>query len=204
MNASAAPALSIVVLAAGFSARLGQPKALARIRGEGLLRRTVRLLATTGEHRVIVVVPPGASRIRAALRGCQVDFGVNSRRAQGMSTSVRCGLRRARYSAATLLLPMDLAALTARDLGRLLRRWQGSRRRVVARKADDRGVTPLILPRRFYAGALRVEGDSGLRHLVGRLPGEDIVLLDLPSAALDVDTRADLERARRRTRRGGT
>lgn len=202
MNASASPALSIVVLAAGFSARLGRPKALARIRGQGLLQRTVRLLAPLAAHGIIVVVPPRALRIRAALRGYPVRFAVNPRRIQGISSSVRCGLRRSRYSAATLILPLDLAALTARDLEGLVRRWKASRRRVVARNADNRGVTPLILPRRLYGRAGSIEGDSGLKDLVSRLTHEDIVLVDLPSAAFDVDTPRDLRRARRGARGG--
>lgn len=203
MNAAAGPSLSIVVFAAGLSQRLGRPKALARIQGRGLLQRTVRLLAPlAGRGGVIVVVPPRALRIRGALRGHRVSFAVNPRRILGLSSSVRCGLTRSRYSSATLLLPLDLAALTPRDLRRLILRWKGSRRRVAARKAGGRGVTPLILPRRFYGRALGITGDSGLKSLVGRLPEEDVVLIDLPSAAFDVDTPGDLDRARRRARGG--
>jgi CTP:molybdopterin cytidylyltransferase MocA len=102
-----------------------------------------------------------------------------------------------------LLLPLDLATLKRRDVERLVLRWRGSRRRVVARRADNRGVTPLILPRRFYARALGISGDRGLRDLLRQLPEEDIVLMNLPSAAFDVDTPHDLEHARRRPRDAG-
>jgi CTP:molybdopterin cytidylyltransferase MocA len=57
---------------------------------------------------------------------------------------------------------------------------------------------PLILPRRLYPRALAVTGDVGLRELVNGLPAKERVLVDLPSAALDVDTPQDLRAARLR------
>jgi CTP:molybdopterin cytidylyltransferase MocA len=66
-----------------------------------------------------------------------------------------------------------------------------------------RGGVPLILPRWLYARALEVTGDIGLRDLVSALPAPQRVLLNLPSAALDVDTPQDLRAARRRLRPSG-
>jgi GTP:adenosylcobinamide-phosphate guanylyltransferase len=40
-----------------------------------------------------------------------------------------------------------------------------------------------------------------LRELVTRLPSEQRVLIDLPSAAFDIDTPEDLQTARHRLRR---
>ena len=114
---------------------------------------------------------------------------------------MKCGLFRARYSAAILFLPVDLAGLDPRELGRAIARWQSSRRAVVARRVGTRAGTPLILPHRLYPRARRIGGDLGLRDLVNDLPRDEVTLIELPSAALDVDTRADLRSARRRLRR---
>jgi molybdenum cofactor cytidylyltransferase len=193
------PALRIVILAAGFSARLGQPKALARVHGASLLHRTLRLLAPfSASSRLIVVVPPRSGRYRLGVDAGRVDFIVNCHRGRALSESVRAGVRRARFSAAVLLLPVDLVALNARDVGRLIARWRGARRKVVACRVDQRPATPLILPRGFYPLTLAAAGDHGLRDIVRRLPPDCVRLVPLPSAAADVDTPHDLERARRR------
>ncbi len=192
--------LRIVVLAAGFSARLGSPKALSRVRGVTLIRRTVRTVARLTPGRVIVVSAPRAARARAELRGQRVEFTESRDRLRGLSASVKCGLRRARYSAAVLILPVDLARVERRELERLIIRWRSSRRAVVARRVGVRAGTPLILPRRLYAEALRIRGDLGLRELANGLPGNELVRLDLPSARFDVDTPEDLRRGRRRRR----
>jgi CTP:molybdopterin cytidylyltransferase MocA len=106
-----------------------------------------------------------------------------------------------------------LAAARHTDLSRLISRWRAARRRVVARligphggvardevlrEATPHGGVPLILPRRLYPRALAVTGDIGLRDLINDLPAGERLLVDLPSAALDVDTPQDLRAARLR------
>jgi molybdenum cofactor cytidylyltransferase len=195
-----AAGIRMVVLAAGFSSRLGRCKGLAGIRGVTLLRQTVRTLTPLASGPVIVVLPPKAVRARAELRDQRVEFAASPHRSRGLSASVKRGLARARYSAAVLILPVDLAWLERRELERLIARWRGRRRAVVARRVGTRAGTPLILPRRLYPEARRIGGDFGLKELANTLPGEEVELVDLPSAALDVDTREDLARARRRRR----
>ena len=95
-------------------------------------------------------------------------------------------------------MPVDLAGLSHFDTAQLIRRWSANRRQVVARRIGTAPGTPLILPRRFYSLAMVMAGDRGLQELVRRLPPEDVTLVDMPSAAHDIDTPRDLERARRR------
>jgi len=201
MKAFTLPTLRIVVLAAGFSARLGKPKALARVHGSTLIERTVGLLAPFARSsKIIVVIPPGAARYRIGTHARSVAFIANPTRTAGLSSSVRRGITQARYSAAVLLLPVDLADLQRRDIARLIARWRGARRSVVARWVQARAGTPLILPRWLYARARALAGDRGLRDLVRGLPNDAVSLVMLPSAESDVDTVRDLERARRRVR----
>jgi molybdenum cofactor cytidylyltransferase len=194
-----------VVLAAGFSTRLGQPKALARIHGHSVLHRTIRiLLPFRAASRIIVVIPPRAVQYRLGSLRHSAAFVSNAERATGLASSVRLGVGRARHSAGILLLPVDLVDLQPRDIARLIARWRGARRRVIARRVDARAGAPLILPRWLYANALGIAGDTGLRDLVRGLPRHAVSLTDLPSAAPDVDTPRDLERARRRLRPWGS
>ena len=193
------PALRIVVLAAGFSSRLGRPKALARVRDKSLLGRTLEVLARASPGaQIMVVIPPRAHHYRIGHEHGRALFIANRRRAQGLSSSVRCAVRAARHSSAVLLLPVDLVRLTSRDIERLIDRWRGARRRVVARSAHRLAATPLILPRFLYPRVRDIEGDEGLRDIVRGLPSDHVLLVHLASAQSDVDTPADLALARRR------
>ena len=195
-----------MVLAAGFSSRLGQPKALARIHGVSLLRRTLLLAAALRAAGIVVVVPPACARYRREARRLAVTWARNAQRSQGLSSSVRCGLQHARYAAAALLLPVDLAQLELRELESLVSRWRAAPSRVFAtrmagarapHKAPHAGI-PLILPVRLFPRALDLHGDVGLRALIAGLPAAARALVYLPSAHSDVDTVRDLASARRR------
>jgi molybdenum cofactor cytidylyltransferase len=198
MNVNSLCRLQIVILAAGFSTRLGRPKALVRVHGVSLLRKALTAAATLSASRITVVIPRGAALYRQEAHGMRVKWAVNARRTEGISSSVRLGIVTARHAAGILIMPADMANLEGRDLQRLARRWQAAPRRVVARRIDRSGVIPLILPRWLFRRALNIGGDVGLRDFIGRLPAGQRVLIDLPSAASDVDTPRDLRSARRR------
>jgi molybdenum cofactor cytidylyltransferase len=197
MNVTSLLRLQIIVLAAGFASRLGQPKALARVHGVSLLRSSLELAAALRCAKIIAVVARPSERLRAQARGLDVTFVTNSRRNQGLSSSVRRGIAAARYSPAVLLMPVDLASLKSRELARLIRRWQTAPRCVIARRIGRIGAAPLVLPRRLYPRALEITGDVGLRELIAQLPADSRMLVDMPSAASDIDTPQDLKAARR-------
>jgi molybdenum cofactor cytidylyltransferase len=208
MNRSSQTKLRVVVLAAGFSSRLGRPKALAQLRGASLLSRTLELACHLDAGAVVVVIPAGAARYRICERGVRsaplkVEWAINRRRSEGLSSSVRRGIVAARYASAVLVLPVDLAHLKRTEVQRLIRRWRSTPRRLVARKLADTGAIPLILPKWLFRRAMTVTGDIGLRRLIADLPAEQRVFVDLPSATPDVDTPEALAEARRHLRPGG-
>ena len=195
------PVLRIVVLAAGFSSRLGQSKTLVGVRGVSLLRKTLLLAASLGPAELIAVVAHVSPRVSFQARGLGVSLVANRHRHKGLSSSVRCGLSKAGPWSGLLLLPVDLALLRRGEIARLISGWRGAPRRVIARRVGTHGGIPLILPRGFKPRALAITGDIGLRNFLRQLSAQQLRLVDLPSASFDVDTREDLSAARRR--RGG-
>jgi CTP:molybdopterin cytidylyltransferase MocA len=179
--------LNILILAAGLSTCLGQRQALL-------------LSASMAPAGIFAVVPSRSSRYRNEAAGIKVRFVPNSKRAEGLASSVRIGIRRSRFAAAILILPVDLYALNSRDLRRLLARWHASPGVCAAARIGARGGVPIILPARTFPAAALLEGDCGFRNFLGSFtpPPE---LVDIPAAGLDIDTRPDLQSARLRRQR---
>jgi molybdenum cofactor cytidylyltransferase len=187
----------IVVLAAGSSSRLGRNKALVKVRGISVLGIQLAKLSSLTRGKPYVVIPSRSAVRREVIRhGGTCIF--NSDPARGMSNSVRRALRCRRFSQAVLVMPVDLVALRSVDVKRMLRMWEGNRRKVIARRLGTRGVTPVILPKRLFHLAETITGDVGLRDLIAGLPTGERRLITLPSAGLDIDTKQDLSAARRR------
>lgn len=190
--------LHVVILAAGFSRRMGRPKALLRLRGQSLLRRTLRTAAACRPARLSAIVPTAHARYALEAQGLRAQLISNPDRASGMASSVRRAIRVARGARAVLLMPVDLPHLRQRDLERLIRLWAAHPRRVVANRIEAHGGTPLILPAHRFGAAVQLAGDTGLRALLAQWPPAEQRLLPMPSAQLDLDTPAQLRRARRR------
>jgi len=191
-----------VILAAGGSTRFGSPKQLSRLRGELQIRRAAKLALTVTPSHLVTVV--GAARLRArnALRSVSADIHVidNAQWRAGMSGSLRRGLRALpRSASAALLLAVDQPLLTEPDLRRLISAWCRHPQRPAAAAYAGRVGIPAILPRRYWLRAARAEGDIGAREVL-RDPRVAVTAVALPEAAVDVDTREDLDEAARHTR----
>lgn len=197
MSAATRPAAAHVgiVLAAGGSRRLGEPKQLLRIGGESLLRRTARHLLDTEPRALIVVLGAQAQILRDALAQLPVQIVVNDDWEQGMASSLRlaAGAAAAWPEADRLLVGVDQPALDSAHLQRLLQKaalHPGVD--VLSAYAGIAGIPALLRPGTF-ALARDLHGDHGLRGLLRERPCE---VVEHAALAEDLDTQDDIARAR--------
>ena len=137
-----------------------------------------------------------ASRAALELRGLEVT-AIHARKwRQGLSASLRAGLRQVPGSATcVLLITVDQWAVSGSDLRRLLAHT--GRVPVAARYDGILGV-PALFPRRWRKSLAQLKGDRGAR---GLLEFAQAIGVALPNAAEDLDTPAALGRLRRLTYR---
>jgi molybdenum cofactor cytidylyltransferase len=81
-----------IILAAGASTRLGQPKQFVVIEGETLVRRIVNAASAAGCTRVAVVVGELRNRVATELCGTAVEIVENDAWHRGLGTSIKRGL----------------------------------------------------------------------------------------------------------------
>lgn len=182
-----------VLLAAGGSRRLGQPKQLLTRQGETLVRRAARLLRETAPCRLILVVGADHEAIEAAVAGVDAIVVRNRDWQAGLSTSLRAaGKALAGFDGQVLVATCDQPALDALHLQALLQGAASAPSRCAALLHDGEPGVPAIVPAGWLtqqAGGM--EGDRGLGQRLRALPQASLYLLDAPDAAFDVDTDAD-------------
>lgn len=186
---------NVVILAAGGSVRLGQPKQLLRRGGESLVARMVRLAEATRPTRVMMVVGAHADAVIGAVHEPHLEVLINPQWQEGLASSLRyaaCAL--ARESAPTLILGCDQVALESDHLLRLIDGY-AARGCAVTRLGEVRGL-PVMVPADVLAKALELRGDVGLRAVLRERAR--IFELDAAELGLDVDTPEDVETARMR------
>ncbi|MBB3951361.1 NTP transferase domain-containing protein [Aureimonas jatrophae] len=182
--------VSIVLLAAGRSSRMGGPnKLLATIDSKPLVRRSAETALAAGAERVLVVVGHMEAEIVEALAGLPVEIVRNGRFAEGLSTSVQAGFAAAGSAAGVLVMLADQPLLTAQHLRQLMDRFcpTGEGSIVLASDAGQR-ANPVILSALYRDEIGRLVGDVGARSIV-QAHRSAVVEVDLgPAASFDVDT----------------
>jgi molybdenum cofactor cytidylyltransferase len=187
------PDLQMVLLAAGSSTRFGSPKLLADVHGQPMLATAIdTLLALGHSDSIVVVIGAHAVELEPLVREAAVKSVFNAEFEQGMSSSIRTGLSAVRPDCRGVLIALaDQVAVTSADLRQLVARWQELPDRIAAaRYAHVTGV-PAIFPAALFDELAALQGDSGARKLLKRF-AEQVVTVHMPSAAVDVDTPADL------------
>lgn len=168
--------VSGVILAAGASRRMGQPKALLMYRGETFVDRLRRIFCA--ECSEVIVVGSPESRFSTDV--------VNPEPERGMLSSLQCGLRAVAADAnAVLFMPVDTPAVDPGTVQVLVRGWRGEALRI-PRHGGKRGH-PVMLSRGMIAEFLAETGSA--REVIVRHE-QEIVYVDVDDAGIlnDADT----------------
>jgi CTP:molybdopterin cytidylyltransferase MocA len=183
--------IAAVVLAAGASTRLGEPKQLVVLGGETLLERAVRVAREAGCQPLVVVV--GAEHVKMLGNSVMGDVVtvINDKWQEGMASSIRLGVRELEVAAkdaeGVLLMTCDQPAVTAKHLFHLTL----LRAEVKASRYAGKNGVPAFFPKKYFSKLTELKGDAGARELLAEARYEE-----LENGELDVDTVEDLKRAR--------
>ena len=188
-----APRVTGVVLAAGSSRRLGQPKQLLPFRDSTLLDQTLRMARGCGFDQLIVTLGGAADQVRrtVSLEGLQTvevdDPG------SGCSGSLKVAIGEvAADSDGIVLMLGDQPGVTAGTVAHLIEQGRGHQI-AVCRYTDGIGH-PFWLDRSMFGDLVLLHGDKGVWKLIegGNFDVAEVAI-DGP-VPQDVDTWDDYER----------
>lgn len=188
--------VSGIVLAAGSSSRLGQPKQLLDLEGRPLLQHAIDAAEGAGLFDVLIVLGHRADDVAAAVTVSErTRVVVNPDYAEGQATSLRAGLQAADpRSRAAIILLGDQPAVDAVSLRALADAYERTESPVVQAAYSGRPGHPVLFDRSLWADLEAIEGDTGARDLLKSNP-EWIVRVELGGEVpRDLDTWQDYER----------
>jgi molybdenum cofactor cytidylyltransferase len=191
-------AVYAVLLAAGASRRFGgENKLLARIDGTSLVRRAAVELIKSRVAGVIAVTGFEADQVREALGGLDIQFAENREYADGLASSLRCGVAALPDDAAGVMIALaDMPGMAGEHLNRLIIIFEEEQcgKIVYLDREDGSQGNPVIWPARYFAELQKLEGDTGARKLIQRYSENTRPLIvDADDVLDDIDTPRDLE-----------
>lgn len=182
----------ILVLAAGASTRLGQPKQLVKLAGRPALHIVVSNAVAVAGHAVTVVVGAHSREMTHLLAHSPASVIVNRQWQEGMGSSLRFGIASLPPGCESVMVLLgDQVAVTADDLKRLVSAWKGQDSMIAASVYDQRVGVPAIFPRLCFSELSELRGDQGARKVLER-NNYRLVRVPMSNAAIDLDTPEDL------------
>lgn len=195
-----APRVAAVVLAAGQSSRMGSNKLLADVKGQPMIRRTVAAMRQAADVTV-VVTGRDAAEMGAALDGLPVTLVHNAQFAEGMSTSLRAGIKALPPDTDVAVIALgDMPLVSPDAVRRLIAAYSPAEHRSIAVPVfrGERG-NPLLWGRQHFPALTGMTGDRGARSLFDQLADEIVEVAMADDAVLvDADTPEALEKVRGR------
>lgn len=180
-----------VILAAGKSSRMGQPKQLLQWLNRSLLEHALSHVEIVFKERVLVVLGAEAELIESTLNLAGARVIVNPDWQIGMASSIRAAIKALPDSASAVMLMLcDQPLIGERQLQTLVSAWQLTPERIVASEYQQAVGVPAIFPASCFNGLLALEGDKGAKSLLISHQA-DLIKIALPEAAFDIDTLAD-------------
>ena len=162
--------LAAIVLAAGESTRMGQPKALLPWGGVPLVRHQVDLLAAQpAVDQLIVVVGALVDEVQATLDSTPARVVTNPRFREGRATSLAAGARALKGRPTSVLVVSVDQPLAPELLDPLVTAWQAEPDALLRPTFAGRSGHPLIVPADVVPELAQVtEATQGLRAVVTR------------------------------------
>jgi len=180
-----------IVLAAGTSSRMGKNKLALPVNGKPLVRHAVEAALAAALDPVIVVVGHEPAAIRDVLGGLPVHFVQNDAFAEGLSTSLRTGIRTVPPNCdGAMILLGDMPDISPELIDRTVAAFDPAQSRAVcvATTQGERGH-PVLWGRQFFSGIEQLQGDTGARSLMA-LHADQVYEIDARDNAplTDIDT----------------
>ncbi|NOZ04522.1 MAG: nucleotidyltransferase family protein [FCB group bacterium] len=190
--------IAAVVLAAGGSTRIPTGnKLLLSVSGQPMVRVVCETVKIGGCQPVIVVTGFDDPNIRRTLKTTKVVFAFNPNWRDGMSDSIRCGIKALPKGVDGVLIALGdmpfIGVSTVEKLKSVFEREGGDR--IVFPVKDGRRGHPVLFPRRLFDGLANLDGDQGARKLLKQYE-RDTVPVPVTSGGIfiDCDTTEDYEK----------
>ncbi len=191
------PDIGAIVLAAGLSTRMGQPKMILPWEGKTVIEAVVRAVLNGGIALPVVVTGARHEQITGLLRNYPVQLVFNPSYADGeMLHSLQAGLSAiTRNMQAVFIVLGDQPQIRPATVRSLLEEYRKSKAALVIPSYQMRRGHPWLVGREFWTELLELHEPRTLRDFIHHHEAEiDYLNVDTPTILADLDTPEDYEK----------
>jgi molybdenum cofactor cytidylyltransferase len=185
----------IIILAAGNSSRLGEPKQLLEYKGKSLLHHVTRqALKMTGA--VVVVSGSNNNLIENELKNLQVITVYNPEWQEGMGSSIRVGVEKIINEfpmlESLIISVCDQPFIDSSVFSELITKHKENQKGIIASAYAGVLGTPVMFDRKYFGELSKLSGNEGAKKLL-HVFSRDVGSIDFEKGRIDIDTKNDYE-----------
>ncbi len=183
--------IALIVLAAGASKRLGQPKQVLPCKGKTLMECILKECLDSALGDVFVVLGSKMDIIQEKVPK-EVSILKNENWKQGIGTSIACSIQNTqKYDAAFILLG-DQPYFKKTILKSILKKQEESKASIVRSKYQKGNGPPVLFLQKHFSALLDLKGDMGAKDVIRKFP-EETAFVPFEKGHVDIDTPSDLK-----------
>jgi molybdenum cofactor cytidylyltransferase len=184
--------ITAIILASGYSRRMGQNKLLLKYRGRSLIEHTIETIEMCGFSEMIIVAREEEIIDIGNKYGLKVI--INGNADKGISESIKLGVRSAKETKGFMFFMADQPFLDVDTVKALNHEFEENSDCIVIPRFDGKRGSPVIFPWIFKEDFLRLEGDVGGKVIINKNL-DKVKFVEVQDAAklFDVDTNENYE-----------
>lgn len=193
---SQANIIGIVILAAGSSSRLGNPKQLLEYGGKSLLQNAVDAAVNSNADEVVVVLGANADEISKGIDKSNVNTIINTEWKEGMASSVRNGLNELLFISpstdAVIFMVCDQPHISSMVINELINTQSETGKPIVTCNYGEVMGPPALFHKSLFPELMQLKGDAGARKIILQ-HSNDVATILFAKGNIDIDTNEDYE-----------
>jgi molybdenum cofactor cytidylyltransferase len=191
-----------IILAAGESQRMGQPKQLLPFGGKTMLECVIDAFQTPRVDEIRVVLGYKADEIAAKIAHARYTIVRNERYQKGMFSSIQTGLRALPKNTRLVMIAVcDQPRLQRSTVETLIERFEKERHKILIPSYQGRQGHPPVLRAEYAKEILAMDESLTLKHFYAK-HADDItrLVVEDEGSLVDIDDRETYERELKKQR----
>ncbi len=189
--------ITIAILAAGASTRMGSPKQLLKWGNKSLITHTISIAQNSKAKEVIVVLGANSETITSEIKGTSASILINKEWHKGIGKSIACAadhiLNSNEKCKGILVILADQPFVTTDYLNEIIEVYTTEKANIIATAyhSNKLGV-PALFDRVYFEELSQLSGDDGAKSLIKK-DKHVVTVLSSNFTNVDIDTKADFK-----------
>lgn len=186
--------IALILLSAGRSSRMGQPKQFLKINGIFLLQYVLNNISD-GNYDTYLVTGAYRDKVKDNIKLEETVEIYNEKWQEGMGSSIVMGVSTLHPSypyEGIIVSVADQVLLSRKVLNEIVLRHEKHPEKIIVSNYGTATGPPVLFPKKYFNLLIELGGDSGAKSVLSQLK-DHVIYFDFPEGAIDLDTIEDYQ-----------